>query len=115
MLNNYTVLTTDSPRFEEIKSLPRSEETVLPTENNYLYYQNNQRLNLTSPNNLPVNRSENEEKRSAIFRFHLKKECKHGRLGIQCKYDHPKICPNFAKNGDRRGGCSKKANCRFYH
>ena len=48
-------VTNDSPSSEDIRSSPRSEETVLPTENNHLDCQNKQRPNLIRTNNLPLN------------------------------------------------------------
>ena len=50
-----------------------------------------------------------------ICKYYARRECKHGRNGKSCAFSHPKICPNFSKNGDRRGGCSKGRNCKDYH
>ena len=50
-----------------------------------------------------------------ICKFYEMRECKHGRSGKDCNFSHPKICPNFSRNGDRRGGCTKDKNCKDFH
>ena len=54
-------------------------------------------------------------KNAAICRFYLRKSCKHGKKGDNCNFTHPKLCFNFIKHGDQRGGCNKGANCQFTH
>ena len=50
-----------------------------------------------------------------ICRYYLKKSCNHGKKGDGCNFTHPKLCFNFIKRGDKRGGCKKGANCQFTH
>ena len=58
---------------------------------------------------------EQNKKKVPICKYYQKRECKHGRNGNGCKFKHPKICQKFAKNGDRRGGCTSERNCKEYH
>ena len=51
----------------------------------------------------------------AVCKYYVKRECVHGRAGKECKFRHPKICPRYAKNGDRNGGCKKGPNCHDFH
>ena len=48
-------------------------------------------------------------------RYFLQGNCKHGRAGKNCSYNHPKLCFNFIKRGDQRGGCKKGQDCAFVH
>ena len=50
-----------------------------------------------------------------VCRYYLRKECKHGRKGQDCEFDHPKMCFNFIKRGDKAGGCNKGKNCTYLH
>ena len=50
-----------------------------------------------------------------ICKFYTRRECQHGRSGKNCKFSHPKICPSFSRNGDRRGGCTKGRSCQEFH
>ena len=50
-----------------------------------------------------------------VCKFFLRQKCQHGRKGTSCKFDHPKLCFKFIKNGDKRGGCSEGPNCSFVH
>ena len=52
---------------------------------------------------------------SPICKFYAMRQCNHGRLGNGCRFRHPKICPAFSRNGDRRGGCSKGGGCKDFH
>ena len=45
-----------------------------------------------------------------VCRFYLQKSCKNGRKGDDCKFAHPKLCFNYVKRGDERGGCKKGTN-----
>ena len=49
-----------------------------------------------------------------VCRYFLRKECRHGVTGNGCKFEHPKLCFKYIRNGNKFGGC-KKEQCRFYH
>ena len=51
----------------------------------------------------------------SVCKFYMQKSCKHGRKGDDCKYSHPKLCFNYIKHGDKRGGCKKGSQCKFAH
>ena len=44
----------------------------------------------------------------------MKKSCKHGVRGNDCKFSHPPICFKWQKNGNGRGGC-KNESCKYFH
>ena len=48
-------------------------------------------------------------------RYYLRQSCKHGRKGTGCKFEHPKLCFKYIKNGDLRGGCKEGSSCSFVH
>ena len=50
-----------------------------------------------------------------VCKFYLQKSCKHGKKGEGCKYSHPKLCFNFIRRGNRRGGCRKGEQCTYVH
>ena len=65
---------------------------------------------------IPSRQTNNEQmKITSICKFYARRECKNGRIGKNCNFRHPKICPAFSKNGNRRGGCSKGKDCKDYH
>ena len=68
-----------------------------------------------NPNHQSVQDTARQHKNRPICKYYLMRECVHGRLGKECRFSHPKICINFAKNGDRRGGCKRDKNCKDYH
>ena len=59
--------------------------------------------------------SNSQKKDMPICKYYLRRECQFGRLGKDCKFQHPRICQRFSKNGDRRGGCKKGRNCSDHH
>ena len=61
------------------------------------------------------NGSESTPTKKPTCRYYLRNSCKHGKKGATCKFDHPKLCFKFIKNGDKRGGCNKGTNCNFVH
>ena len=40
-----------------------------------------------------------------VCRYFLRQECRHGVSGKDCKFDHPKLCYKFIRNGSKHGGC----------
>ena len=48
-------------------------------------------------------------------KFFLRRSCKHGRRGTACKFDHPKLCFKYTKNGDMKGGCKAGSQCKYVH
>ena len=60
------------------------------------------------------NGADNSKKNQTICRFFLRRNCKHGIVGKNCDFQHPKLCHKFTKNGDKNGGC-KKTQCKFFH
>ena len=74
--------------------------------------QNNQNVNTI------VNSDSSKKPEAAtasICRYYIKRECKYGRAGNECKFRHPKICPRFSKDGDRKAGCKKGSSCSDFH
>ena len=51
----------------------------------------------------------------AICKFYLRKNCQHGKSGLNCKYKHPKMCFKFLKHGGKSAGCKKGKQCEFLH
>lgn len=51
-----------------------------------------------------------DDKKEAVCKFYLRSQCKHGRLGKDCEYSHPKIC--FQKLN--HGTCDKE-ECSYFH
>ena len=49
------------------------------------------------------NGAESTTTKKPTCRYYLRNSCKHGRKGATCKFDHPKLCFKFIKNGDKRG------------
>ena len=58
---------------------------------------------------------DNEIKTKACIHFTRFNNCKHGISGKSCKYEHPKTCPKYLKNGDSKYGCSAGKKCKFFH
>ena len=54
-----------------------------------------------------------QEKSSQCCRHYLRKKCKYGKKGDNCKYSHPKICSLFETSG--KIGCAKGKKCEQYH
>ena len=52
--------------------------------------------------------------KKTVCRYFLRQECRHGVSGKDCKFDHPKLCYKFIRNGSKHGGC-KKQQCNFFH
>ena len=55
------------------------------------------------------------DNQTPICKYYVRRECRHGRSGKNCNYRHPRICPAFSRNGDKRGGCSKGEKCKDLH
>ena len=51
-----------------------------------------------------------KSKKSEVCSHYLRGRCKHGRIGGDCQWQHPKLCFAFIKNGD-----CKKEVCEFLH
>ena len=48
-------------------------------------------------------------------KFYMRKQCKHGRKGRDCKFYHPDLCSKFTLRADKSGGCKKGENCSKTH
>ena len=46
-------------------------------------------------------RNKREAKENGICNHNRKGSCRHGRMGIDCKYEHPKPCKNLMKHGNK--------------
>ena len=66
-----------------------------------------------SKNNDIIKENKDEELTSKICSFYIQFRCKHGRFGKGCLYEHPKICLNYMKEGDK--GCNKDLQCQYLH
>ena len=51
--------------------------------------------------------------RSTTCKFYAQGTCKHGRCGLSCQYNHPRMCKSFIKSGVR--GCKRGPSCSFFH
>ena len=71
--------------------------------------------NQNNDNTGDLEANQRKKTESAICKYYLRRECQHGRVGKECRFQHPKICQMFSRNGDRRGGCKKGRNCRDFH
>ena len=94
----------DAVSVEEVNSQDKNRSSETKTEI----------LNSENPikdKSILVDQNKNEK---PICKYHIMRECKHGRLGSGCNYRHPRICFKYARNGNRGGGC-KKSNCKDLH
>ena len=48
-----------------------------------------------------------------VCHYYEQRRCKDGRKGLECKFDHPKLCFKFMDKGDE--GCPKKEECTYHH
>ena len=72
----------------------------------------------TSDNNENTSPNQNKDPPAGnrpACKFYLRRGCKHGRKGVSCKFDHPKLCFKYTKYGDKRGGCREGKDCRYFH
>ena len=53
---------------------------------------------------------ETKSKHEAVCSHYLKGRCKHGRIGKDCSWQHPKLCFAFTKSGE-----CKKESCEYFH
>ena len=74
----------------------------------------NQSEGTSSANANSQQNGQTNQKSDSVCRYYLQKKCREGLKGTNCKYQHPKICFKWQKNGSDRGGC-KKDNCSFFH
>ena len=51
--------------------------------------------------------------RSTTCKFYAQGSCKHGRRGLSCQFNHPRMCKSFIKSGVR--GCNRGLSCNFFH
>ena len=51
--------------------------------------------------------------RSTTCKFYAQGTCKHGRRGLSCQFNHPRMCKSFIKSGVR--GCNRGLSCNFFH
>ena len=61
----------------------------------------------------PQDSGPNQPPRSTTCKFYAQGTCKHGRRGLSCQYNHPRMCKSFIKSGVR--GCKRGPSCRFFH
>ena len=71
--------------------------------------------NQSEQTNQTVTSRNEEDAPKPVSKFYLHKACKHGKGGIGCKFEHPKLCFNYIKRGDKRGGCKKGEQCPYTH
>lgn len=62
-----------------------------------------------------ANSQQGEARTTPVCKYYLQKSCKHGKKGEGCKFSHPKLCFNFIRRGNRRGGCRKGEQCTYVH
>ena len=85
---------------------------------------------IKDPEGIPAKKT---DKVDAVCSHYLKGRCKHGRVGSDCKWNHPKLCFSFIKNGScvkdeclffhpnlcrhskKKEVCPKEEKCRYYH
>ena len=65
--------------------------------------------------NSTIQQPNRPEKRTPICKYYARRNCMYGRAGKECNFSHPKVCPAFSKNGERRGGCTKGKGCKDFH
>lgn len=110
--------------FDKVKELIELEESVVkeitdPLTDNSLPLSTedttelHERNSSTGIQNDKMN-NQNKSVPGKVCKFYLRRNCRHGLKGDECKYLHPKICFKWLRNGSDRGGC-KKDNCSFFH
>ena len=50
-----------------------------------------------------------------VCRFYQQGNCKHGRKGLDCPFDHPKACRKLLKYGNKGTGCKDGSKCINFH
>ena len=59
---------------------------------------------------------EEDKNKEKICRFYKQGNCRFGRKGADCPYDHPQACRKLLKHGKRSpNGCTKGQKCEYYH
>ena len=58
--------------------------------------------------------SNEDVKTRPVCKYYLTGSCKHGKLGSNCRFQHPKFCPEFLTDGNGLYGCRAK-NCGYFH
>ena len=96
---------------DAMKKVENCEETCDISET-VLSVTNNVSSNVISDESAR-NLTKNQNKRK-VCRYFLRRTCMHGAKGEACKFEHPKLCYKFIRNGSKNGGC-KKEDCAFYH
>ena len=61
----------------------------------------------------PQDSGPSQPPRSTTCKFYAQGTCKHGRRGLSCQYNHPRMCKSFIKSGVR--GCKRGTSCSFFH
>ena len=64
-------------------------------------------------NLLPADRNQDLKSKKTLCKFYRNGRCKYG---VDCKFDHPKMCHKFKQFGDKKfneKGCVE--NCSFFH
>ena len=57
-----------------------------------------------------------DKRERAVCRYYRKGNCKHGIVGRECKFSHPKPCRRFMEHGNKnRRGCKLGNKCRWFH
>ena len=90
-------------RSENTNLVENSSVTSASSAKNHGSPNNNSQARAAPQSNMPV------------CKFYLRKSCQHGRKGEGCTYSHPKLCYNYIKRGDQRGGCKKGNQCKYEH
>ena len=65
-------------------------------------------------NNARSTNPEPNDKQETICKFYEKKNCKYGRSGKDCTYQHPPPCKKFEMFGNEEKGCHD-TNCKKLH
>ena len=50
-----------------------------------------------------------------VCKYYMRRECRHGKRGDGCDFEHPNMCFKFIQRGERPGGCTKGKNCKYLH
>ena len=57
-----------------------------------------------------------EKMEKRVCRFYAQGNCKHGRKGVGCSFDHPVACKKLLNHGNKApSGCNKGKKCDSFH
>ena len=56
------------------------------------------------------------KKIETICRYFRRGICKHGLRGVECRYQHPRMCRKFIEHGTRKpNGCTLGKSCKQFY